>query len=273
MQILECKYIKEKEILKLKELVKQNLTLAVIQIGNFKENDLYLRSKKRLAQELGIEIIEFLYQESNSKEEIIHKILELNLDNHINGIMIQKPILEKFDYQELVDYIVDRKDIDGVTTVNQERIKNNQEAIIPCTVRSVLKVLEEYQVSLKNRKIAIVGKSNLIGMPLYHILKRENHVILCDSKTENLKEKIKESEIVITAIGKANYFDETYFKDGQIVIDVGTNYINQTLVGDVYFESVKDIVSMITPVPGGIGQLTSIYLFWNLLEAKLRMEK
>lgn len=273
MQILECKYIKEKEIIKLKKLIKHDLTLAVIQIGNFKENNLYLRNKKKLAQELGVKIIELSYQESNSKEEIIHKIVELNLDNNINGIMIQKPILEKFDYQELVDYIDDRKDIDGVTTSNQERIKNNQEAIIPCTVRSVLKVLEEYQILLKNRKIVIVGKSNLIGMPLYHILKRDNHVILCDSKTENLKEKIKEGEIIITAIGKANYFDEAYFKSGQIVIDVGTNYVNQELVGDVCFLSVKDIVSMITPVPGGIGQLTSIYLFWNLIDIKLRMEK
>lgn len=273
MQILECKYIKEKEILKLKELVKQNLTLAVIQIGNFKENNLYLRSKKKLALELGIEIIEFSYQESNTKEEIISKILELNVDNHISGIMIQKPILERFNYQELADYIDDRKDVDGVTTINQERIKNHQKAIIPCTVRAVLKVLKEYQIPLKNRKIVIVGKSNLIGMPLYYILKRENPVILCDSKTENLKEKIKEAEIMITAIGKANYFDGTYFKSGQIVIDVGTNYINQKLVGDVCFQSVKDIVSMITPVPGGVGQLTSIYLFWNLLETKLRMEK
>lgn len=267
MQILECKGIREKEIELLKQNINEKLTLVIIQIGNFKENNLYLRNKKKLSNELGIELIELTYQEYNSKEEIIAKILELNLDDTVTGIMIQKPILPNFSYQELVDYIDYKKDVDGVSSVNQDRLKNREICIIPCTVRAILKVLKEYHISLENKKIDIIGKSNLVGLPLYHILKEENEVLLCDSKTENLKDKMIESNIIITAIGKANYFDETYFNDNQIIIDVGTNYLDGKLVGDVNFSSVKKNIS-ITPVPGGVGQLTPVYLFWNLLEAK-----
>lgn len=267
MNILECKSIKEKEIIKLKQEIKEKLTLVVIQIGDFEENELYLKNKKKIAVELGVELIELKCYQSNSKEEIIAKILELNSNENITGIMLQKPILANFDYQELVDYIDYKKDIDGVTKINCERLNNNESCLIPCTARAVLKVLEEYQISTYNKKISIIGKSNLVGMPLYHILKDKSKVILCDSKTDNLKDKIQQSDIVITAIGKANYFNNTYFKDGQVIVDVGTNYLDGRLVGDVNSSLITDNI-YITPVPGGIGQLTPIYLFWNLIEAK-----
>lgn len=267
MNILECKTIKEKEIIKLRQNLKGKLSLAVIQIGDFEENEVYLKNKKKIALELGIELIELKYYQYNSKEEIIDKILELNSNENINGIMIQKPILPNFVYQELADYIDYKKDVDGVSKINQERLNNSESCIIPCTVRAIIKVLEEYQINSTNKKIVIVGKSNLVGLPLYHILKDKNEIILCDSKTEFLKDKLKQADIIITAIGKANYFDDTYFKDGQIIIDVGTNYLDGKLVGDINSNLIPKNVS-ITPVPGGVGQLTPIYLFWNLIEAK-----
>lgn len=133
------------------------------------------------------------------------------------------------------------------------------------TVSAILKVFHEYKISLFNRKIVIIGKSNLVGKPLYHILNRNNEVLLCDSKTLDLASITRNADIVIIAIGKPNYFDSNYFRCGQIVIDVGTNYVDGKLVGDVDFNSVKDLVS-ITPVPGGVGQLTPICLFENLLD-------
>lgn len=266
MQILECRNIKERELSRLKYEVDKKLSLAVIQIGTFLENRIYLRSKKKLAQELGIDLLEINYQESTSKEEIIKKILELNIDSKIKGIMIQRPILEKFNYQEFINYIDYQKDVEGLTTTNKNLLASGLSSIIPCTARAVLKVLEEYQISLVNRKISIIGKSDLVGMPLFHILKKDNLVTLCDSKTENLKEITLNSDIVITAIGRANYFTKEYFRDGQVIIDVGTNYLDGKLVGDVYLEEVKNLNIMITPVPGGIGQLTPIYLYRNLLE-------
>lgn len=269
MQILECKNIKKQMISKLKEEQENNITLAIIKIGNFLENDIYLKSKKKLALELGVKIIELYYDENNSKEEIISKILELNNDFRITGIMIQKPILDKFNYRELANFIDYRKDIDGVGEVNQTRLENNLECIIPCTVRAILKVFSFYNISYNNKKIVIVGKSDLVGKPLYQILKKDNRVTLCDSKTSNLRDITRNADIVIIAIGKPNYFTGDYFKENQVIIDVGTNYLNGKLVGDVDFDSVKDLKSIsITPVPGGVGQLTPIYLFNNLYDTK-----
>ena len=263
--LLECRKIKEKMLEDLKVNIKENLTLAIIQIGDFASNEVYLRSKRKLATLLNVSIKEFKYQEENTKEEIINKIKELNKDSSITAIMIQKPILKGFDYQELVDLIEEEKDIDGVSKKNQMKLKNGKNAIIPCTCIAVLRVLEEYKISLYNRKIIIIGKSSLAGMPLYEILKRDNKVVLCDSKTENLLEKIKENDIVITGIGKPYYFQKNSFRENQVVIDIGTSYLDGKLVGDVDYKEVENIVS-ITPVPGGVGLLTPVCLFENLLK-------
>lgn len=264
--ILECKKIKVQEKIKLKERIVEDVTLAIITIGKFSESEIYLKNKRKLAAELGIEILKLEYDNNHSKEEIIAEIKRLNEDSNITGIMIQKPILSKFFFQELVNYIDYRKDVEGLTTRNKDLLARGLSSIIPCTARAVLKVFEEYKIPLLNRKIAIIGKSDLVGMPLYHILKRDNLVTLCDSKTEDLKTITLGSDIVITSIGKANYFTKEYFRNGQVVIDVGTNYANGKLVGDVHFEEIRDLDIMITPVPGGIGQLTPIYLYSNLLE-------
>lgn len=258
MRVLECKSIRQELLVNLKEKIDSKLTLVVIQIGDFKENEIYLRNKKNLALELGVELVEIKYDENILKEEIISKILELNLDASINGIMIQKPILPKFNYQELVNYIDYRKDVDGVTKINKEKMY-----VIPCTVRSVLSIFEYYKINTENKKIAIVGKSDLVGLPLYNILKKSNDVVLCDSKTVDLKAVLRSADIIVSAIGKANYFDDSYFSDGQIIIDVGTNYLDGRLVGDVNFNSLQKNI-LITSVPGGVGAVTPIYLFWNL---------
>ena len=268
MKILECSSIRDQELIKLKQNIKENLTLAIIQIGHFEENDLYLRSKRKLAQELNINLLEIVFDETNSKEEIINNITSLNNNPDITGIIIQKPILKEFNYQELVNHIDYKKDIDGVTQKNQNRLKANLPSLIPCTARSVLKVFDYYQIPLINQKITILGKSPLSGLPLYHILLNNNlNVTLCDSKTINTKEIIKSSDIIISTIGKPNYFDNSYFTKDQILIDVGTNYLDGQLVGDIDFNSLDNSISMITPVPGGIGRLTPLYLFINLIEA------
>lgn len=265
MKILECKCIKEKELLILKEKIKKKMTLAVIQIGNFEENKIYLRSKKKLANDLNIELIEIIFDEFNTKDEVISTIIELNNDDNITGIMIQKPIPAKFDYWELVNYIDYKKDVDGITDKNKELLEIGK-GIIPCCSKAVLKTLEYYDIDISNKKIAIIGKSELVGMPLYRILSKKTETTLCDSKTTNLSQITKESDIIITSIGKANFLTKDYFKEGQIIIDIGTNYLDGKLVGDVDFKSVENINLMITPVPGGIGLLTPICLFTNLLE-------
>lgn len=257
MKILECKHIREKWLNYLKNNISQEMTLAVIQIGKFSENDIYLKSKIKLAKELNVNILEFNYTKNSNKEEIINKIMELNNDCSITGIMIQKPILEGYNYQELVNYINPEKDVDGVTYND----------IISPTVRAIMLLINEYNISLDNKKIVIIGKSDLVGYPLYMIWKNKYDVILCDSQTIDIKEKIKESDVIVIAIGKANYFNDDYFKDNQIIIDVGTNYLNGKLVGDVNLNNINKNIVM-TKVPGGVGLLTPICLFMNLLDIK-----
>ena len=264
--ILDCRNIKKQELLKLKMQNHPQITLVVITIGKFLESAIYLKNKKKLATDLNVKILELAYDDSHSKKEIMSRIMQLNKDSKITGIMIQKPILPSFSFQELIDCIDYWKDVEGLTTKNKKLLTSGVLNIVPCTARAVLKVLEEYQVLLVNRKIAIIGKSDLVGMPLYHILKKDNFVTLCDSKTENLREITINSDIVITAIGKANYFTKEYFRDGQVIIDVGTNYLDGNLVGDVNFKEVQELDVMITPVPGGVGQLTPVYLYSNLFQ-------
>ncbi len=263
MKVLECKSIREKEVQRLREEDISSLTLAIIQIGKYKENELYLKAKEKLAYELGVRILSILFDEESSREEIIKRIRILNQDPSIHGIMIQKPILPKFFYQELVDVIAPFKDVEGLSSYHQKRWESGK-GILPCTALAVLKVLEEYHVSLFDKKIVLLGKSELVGLPLYERLKGNNEVILCDSKTENIREIVQSADIVVVAIGHAHYLTSKYFSSSQVIIDVGTNYLDGKLVGDVLTSSLSSFSVCVTPVPGGIGMLTPVYLFSNL---------
>lgn len=263
MQILECRSIREQEIARLKSLSLKSLTLAVIQIGEFEENTLYLRNKKRISEEINIKMQTIFFDKEKEEIEIIKTIEALNKDPAITGIILQKPIPSKFSYAKLVEYIDPKKDVDGVTSKSKENWIRNT-SFIPCTARSVLKILDYYKISLENKKIVILGTSDLAGMPLYQILKEKTTTILCNSKTEKLKEVVKSADIVISAIGKAKYLTKDYFKEGQVLIDVGTNYLEGHLVGDIKIEDLEELEIQVTPVPGGVGALTPIYLFDNL---------
>ena len=184
--------------------------------------------------------------------------------------MIQKPILSEFSYQELLNYISPQKDVDGLTEENKKKWALGS-GLVPCTARSVLKILEAYKISLENKEIVILGKSDLSGKPLYEILKEKNKVVLCDSKTKEIKKRIKKADIVITAIGRPHYLTKDYFNDGQVIIDVGTSYLEGRLVGDVNIETLESLEVKVTKVPGGVGQLTPIFLFDNLLLAHKKM--
>ena len=266
MPVLDCRGIREQEILRLEKEISDSLVLAIIQIGSFQENELYLRNKKKLAERLHVSFQAFSFSETASKQEIIQKIELLNQDPTVTGIMIQKPIPSSFSYQELVDFIVVSKDVDCVGS-NSKKMWTQNENFLPCTARSVLKILDYYAISVVGREVAILGKSDLAGMPLYQFLKEKTTVTLCDSKTENVQEVVRRADIVIVAIGHAHYFTRDYFRDGQVIIDVGTNYLNGVLVGDVCFEEVCDLDVLITPVPGGVGALTPVYLFDHLYRA------
>ncbi len=268
--IMSCRKIKEQEISNLKKIrskINRLLKIAIIQIGYFPENEIYLRQKEKLATELDIEFLAYNYDKNTKQEDIIRQIEILNADTSITGIMLQKPILEGFDDTIIINTISPLKDVDGLNKINRQKRQTKEEGIIPCTALAVLKILDEYNIKIVNQKIAIIGKSDLVGKPLFDILSTNNQVTLCDSKTINIKENILKNNIIITAIGKPKYITEDMVSKDNIIIDVGTNLLNNKLVGDVDFDNVEPKVKMITPVPGGVGQLTPLYLFYNLIKA------
>lgn len=268
MQVIDGKIVKQHLLPKIKEKInniEKQLKIAIIQVGEFSENELYLRQKRKMALELGVSLEEISFSSNVKKEEIISKINHLNEDKDINGIMLQSPIPSHLNFQELVNYIAITKDVDGLTDSNQQLLVENK-GIYPATVRGIIDLSEFYNIKLENKQIVIVGKSKLVGFPLYQILYSKNNVLLCDSKTEKLEEKIKDAEIIVIAIGKPASLKENLVKDKTIIIDVGTTLVDGKLKGDVDFSSFSERDVLITPVPGGVGVLTVLELFNNLID-------
>ncbi len=273
--ILDGKIVRNKlfsELVEKLSKVSDKLQLVVIQIGKFKENELYLRQKRHMASRLGILLTEIIFEETVSKEDIISKIEELNTDSSVHGIMIQSPISSNFSFQELVDTIDPLKDIDGLTTKNQQRLLY-EPSFLPCTVRGILELLDFYHIPIENKKIAILGKSRLVGYPLSILLSKNNEVALCDSKTSNEIEILKNADFVFIAIGHAKWLKKEMISEKAIIIDIGTNLVDGVLVGDADFDELFGHVFGITKVPGGVGPLTVLSVYTNLLDAYLLQKK
>lgn len=262
LKILDGKIIRDEIIIKLKNKIESfdsKPTLAIIQIGNLEESNKYIKAKKSFSEKIGAEVRHIQFADTISQDEIIVEIQRLNQDQTVSGIILQLPIPNNLNSLEIIEAIDPRKDVDGLTLLTK---------FIPATAKGILNLIDYYKIELKDKKVVIMGRSKLVGQPTAKALSsRGVEVSVVHSKTENPKETTRTADILIVAIGKAGLVDETYVSSGQIVIDVGINMQSGKLVGDVDFEKVKNIVSAITPVPGGVGPLTVASLFENLVEA------
>lgn len=233
--------------------------LVVIQVGDREDSNSYIRSKKLFAEKLGAEVVHEKLSDKVKREEIIKLIKKYNKDKTVNGIIVQLPLPEHLKADEIINEIDITKDVDGLT---------DNAVFIPATARGIKELLEFYNIKLKNKKVTILGRSKIVGKPTAKMCDNEGaKVTVCHSKTEDVPSKTKKADIVIVAIGKPHMLDNKYFTEGQIVVDVGITRVGDSLLGDVDFEKVKDIVSMITPVPGGVGQMTVLALFENLVDS------
>lgn len=265
--VMDGKKVRDTLLPELREKYNQlgeTLKLVVIQIGNFKENELYVRQKRRMAEELGVSFQEITFSSSDTKKTILEKIHELNIDPTVHGIMIQSPVPSSFSFLELVDQIDPKKDVDCLTTKNQEVLFKDFK-IVPATVQGILFLLDFYRITPKNKKIVILGKSRLVGTPLSILLKKTNEVVLCDSKTENTLELLKEADYIFIAIGKPGWLKRNMTKEEAVVVDIGTTISDHQLFGDCDFKNLLGYVHAITPVPGGVGPLTVLSLYANLI--------
>ena len=248
--------------------LERQLGLAVIQIGNDPASDVYIRNKKKLAQDLDYKFKHIHLDESVTEDEVLNIVSKLNCDDSIDGILLQLPIPKKLNSERIINAIDEKKDVDGLTNLNGGKLSHGLDTLVPCTPMGIMDLLEAYDISVAGKCVVILGRSNLVGKPLASLMTNNDAtVILCHSKTENIEKYTRQADILISAVGKAKLITSDMVKEGAVVVDVGINRTAEGLVGDVDFENVKDIVSYITPVPGGVGQMTVAELAKNTYKA------
>lgn len=253
------------------EIKKQGIIpkLAVIMVGDNPASKVYVRNKNKACQEIGIEYEEYFLKSEITQEKLIELIEDLNNRKDINGILLQSPIPNHLDINEAFRKISPEKDVDGFHPANIGKLILNQDTFVSCTPYGIMKLFAEYNIDLNGKHVVILGRSNIVGKPLIACcLNRNATVTVCHSKTENLEEHTKKADILIVAIGKANFVKKEMIKDGAVIIDVGINRTDEgKLTGDVDFENVKDVAGYITPVPGGVGPMTIAMLMNNVIKA------
>lgn len=257
------------------ELKQKGITpgLAVILVGNNDASSTYVSNKQKACQELGIHSVLIKFDDNVSSEQLLIKISELNMDESIHGILVQLPLPNHLNANDIIDAIDPEKDVDGFHPINVGRLMVGQEGLWPCTPFGVMVMLSESNISLIGKHVVIVGRSNIVGKPLGQmLLSKDATVTYCHSRTKDLKSYTKTADIVIAAIGKANFITADYVKQGAVVIDVGINRNDEgKLCGDVAFNEVKEVASYITPVPGGVGPMTITMLLFNTVKAAQRI--
>ena len=260
---IECEELKKKNI---------NSKLAVIMVGDDPASKVYVRNKSRACEDVGIEYEEYLLDANITQKELIELIEKLNNDKTINGILLQSPIPSNLDINEAFRTISPEKDVDGFNPVNVGKLVLNQDTFVSCTPYGIMKMFEEYNIDLTGKDVVILGRSNIVGKPLIHCCLNKNATVTsCHSKTQSLTQKAREADILISAIGKANFVTVDMVKENAVVIDVGINRLdNGKITGDVDFENVKEKASYITPVPGGVGPMTIAMLMNNVIKATKR---
>ena len=248
--------------------------LAVIVVGNDPASAVYVRNKHKACLDVGIESYQIELPEETSEEGLLAKIDELNADERVNGILVQLPLPKHICEERVIERISPLKDVDAFHPSNVGRIMIGNYSFLPCTPAGIIALLDYYKVEIGGKKCVVIGRSNIVGKPVAMLLmERNGTVTVCHSRTKNLSEISREADIIVVAIGRAEFLKADMVKPGAIVIDVGINRLESgKLVGDVAFEEVKNVSSMITPVPGGVGPMTITMLLYNTLSAA-KMQK
>lgn len=261
MQILDGKKISQKIQEELKEKVSSLKTkpcLAVILVGDDKASQAYVRNKEKAAQYIGINTTTYKLEESTSTEDLLALIDKLNNDSSVNGILTQLPLPKHIDKAKVLFSILPEKDIDAFHPTNVGHLHLGTPKMVPCTPAGIIRLLDTYKIPIDGKNAVVIGRSNIVGKPIAQLLLERNATVtLTHSHTHNLKDIVKNADIIVAAIGKPKFVTKDFIKEGAVIIDVGINRDkNNKLVGDVDFENVKDLTSFISPVPGGVGPLT-----------------
>lgn len=264
------KEIKEELKIEVERLKQQGreICLAVVQVGSDPASTVYVNNKKKACAYIGIRSESYELPETITERELLELVERLNADEKVNGILVQLPLPETLNEDKILRAISSEKDVDGFHPVSVGRLWLGEKGFLSCTPAGIIQLLKRSGISIEGKECVVVGRSNIVGKPMAALLLRENATVtIAHSKTRNLKEVTKRADILIAAVGQQQMIDDTYIKEGAVVIDVGMHRDAQNkLCGDVDFEKVKDKASAITPVPGGVGPMTIAMLMNNCVE-------
>jgi len=251
--------------------------LAVVLVGEDPASQVYVRSKGKQTQEVGMNSYEHKLPADTTEAELLALISQLNADQRVHGILVQLPLPEHLDEALVINAIDSTKDVDGFHISNAGLLATGQKGMVPCTPLGCLMLLREFCGSLSGQNAVVIGRSNIVGKPMAQLLLKDScTVTMAHSRTRNLQEVVKRADIVVAAVGRPLFVQGEWIKPGATVIDVGINRIDQgdgntRLVGDVDFDAAKEVAGAITPVPGGVGPMTIACLLANTLTACCRI--
>lgn len=271
------KILRSELLTKLKEKINNlpsQLGLCVIQVGNDEASNVYVGQKEKLSLELGYKFIHKTFPQDVTQEEVLKYIEEINNDDTIDGLLVQMPLPKHLDETVIQNAVSPLKDVDGLTYVNSGKLGHNCDALVPCTPKGIIDMLDNFKIDISGKNAVVIGRSVLVGKPMAQLLLNRNATVtICHSKTKNIEMYTKNADIIVVAIGKAGFLKKDMVKEGAVIIDVGINRIDGKLYGDVDFAEVSEVASHITPVPGGVGPMTVYELMNNVYEAHMLRTK
>lgn len=274
MQIMDGKNLRNEILNELKEKIqkeKDDITLAIIYVGNDEASNIYIKNKQKYCAQIGMKSKLYHLSANTTNQELLDLINKLNNDKTIHGIILQSPIPDHLDFATLSNTINPNKDVDGFTENTVYKNYVNEEGFLPCTVKGIIRLLKHYNIEIQGLNTVIVGRGMIVGKPLALALTNLNATVtLAHSKTKNLKQLCLQADLIVAAAGSPKLIKKDFVKEGAIIIDVGISKIDNKITGDVDFEEVKDKCSYITPVPGGVGPMTIAMLLENTYEAYKR---
>lgn len=247
----------------------KNVTLAVILVGNDPASCVYVKNKEKACEYVGIRSIVQRLPEETTQEELLAAVDKLNTDETVDGILVQLPLPGHINEDCIIDAIDPAKDVDGFHPQSVGALSIGKDGFVSCTPAGIIELLHRSDIEIQGKECVVAGRSNIVGKPMAMLMLRENATVtICHSKTRNLREVCKRADILICAVGRPRFFDQSFVKDQAVVIDVGMHRDeNNRLCGDVDFESVEPVASAITPVPGGVGPMTIAMLMYNCVKA------
>ncbi len=269
-QILDGQMI-SKEI---KERIKEEVNrlevkpkLVVILVGDDDASKIYVRNKIKACENLGIATEDYILPKDTREKELVDLIEKLNKNKEVNGILVQLPLPKHLNEDTIVNTISPIKDVDGLNIINQGKLLNRKPVLVPATPKGIITLLKRYFVEIEGKRVVIVGRSKLVGMPLALLFNHANATVtICHSYTEDLKDITKQADILVSAVGKADFISGDMIKKDAVVVDVGINRQMGHIVGDVNFKEAMEVARLVTPVPKGVGPMTIASLLENVLE-------